>query len=263
MLSTNISSQNLLEQARANCLYQRSLASHNKSGLPILEQGCRYGFAYIRVSTMKQVIDGFSLSHQEKQLADYCKSNKIQLLNTYSDDGISGGTMNRPGLNKMLSDLRPGMVVVCSSVSRLSRNTDQLSTIYNTINERKCSLIVLDVGVDTNSPIGQAIMKILGVFAEFERNQMGERISNVMNDMSKNGTLKTKPPYGWKRVNGILEEIQEEQATIQYIKALRQANPRITAGAIVKDLTMNDIYNRKGKPFHVTTVKSIIEHNNL
>jgi site-specific DNA recombinase len=255
-----------LDHIKANYHYQLALEHSKKTGvqaLPPLEGGMRYGYAYTRVSTIMQAQDGFSLQHQERQLYEYCKLNKIQLLHTYVDDGVSGGTLDRPDLTKMLNALQPGYVVVCSSVSRLSRNTDQLSTIYKTINAKQCELILLDVGMDTSTPIGQAIMKILGVFAELERNQLGERISNVMNDMSRNGTLKKKPTYGWRRVNGELEEIGSEQAVIQYIRGLTINNPYITNASIVRELTSNKFYNRKGNPFDASTIKSIREHNNM
>ena len=255
-----------LDELKANYFYNKTVEQAEKTGKPLtapLEPGLRYGFAYLRVSTTMQALDGFSLPHQERQLFDYCKMNKIQVIETFIDDGVSGGTLERPGLKKMLNSLNPGFVVVCSAVSRLSRNTDQLSTIYNTIHSKQCELILLDVGMDTSTPFGQAIMKILGVFAELERNQLGERISNVMNDMSRNGTLKTKPPFGWKRIEGELVEVKSEQSIIQYIRGLIAIKPDITTASIVRDLTANQFFNRKGASFHTSTIKSIIEYNKL
>ena len=106
--------------------------------MPIfINQDQRQGFLYSRVSTSQQVEYGHSLEAQYSQMLNYCDSNNIQIIGNFKDAGISGGEMkNRPELLLMLESLRPKYVVVCSAISRLSRNTEQLLQITKIIQQK-------------------------------------------------------------------------------------------------------------------------------
>lgn len=217
-----------------------------------------YAFGYTRISTKLQ-LDGHSLDHQDHQINDYCKKNNLLLIEIFTDAAISGANaINRLELQRMISLIQEGIVVIVSSVSRLSRNTEQLLEINRKIKEKKGSLKILDLAVDLNSSQGECLLTVLGSFVTLERTQSNARISLVMNDMSKHGTLIKKPKYGYRVVNRKYVEEEKEQAVITCVKILLKDNPDICMGEIIRELTEANFLNKKGNPFHISTIQSII-----
>lgn len=245
--------------------YNKLHSKKEESPLPLLSNSTqRYGVIYTRVSTNMQVETGHSLAAQQQILTEYCKNNNILIVNHYTDEGISGGTIEkREGLKKMLLELRPGFVVLCTAVSRLSRNTQQLLQIHEEINLKKGQLILLDVNVDTQTPVGRLMLTLLAGYSQMEKEQIQGRISDVMQNMSANGTLKTKPRYGYTRKNGELIEVADEQVVITTIRALVRAYPGINVNKISSILTTKGYTNRRGNKFHPSTVLSIIQANDI
>lgn len=244
---------------------KKSGKKNQKESNPLipLAQGQRYGFIYSRVSTQYQADKGHSLDHQDKQLSDYCERNNIIVLEKYCDEGISGTTIkHRHALGKMLSDLKPNYVVVCSTCSRLSRNTQDLLEIHKQVASANASLIILDIQLDTNTPIGKMILTIMSSLGQFEVEQTSERVKKVMNHLSSEGKLITKPCYGYVRVNKELVEKPDEQIVIKVIKNLLKEYPNINVNQITNILNKRGFTNRKEKPFHASTVKSIIDNIN-
>ncbi len=228
-----------------------------------LSQGQRYGYLYSRVSTQYQADKGHSLDHQDKQLTDYCEKNNIIILEKFSDEGISGRSIERRhSLVRMLENLKPNYVVVCSNCSRLSRDTQDLLDINKRIEKANASLIILDIQLDTTTPIGRMILTLMSSLNQFEVEQTSDRVSKVMNHLSKEGKLITKPCYGYVRVNKELVEKPDEQIVIQIVKNLLKEYPDLNNNQITNILNKRGFTNRKEKPFHASTVKSIIENIN-
>ena len=85
---------------------------------------------YIRVSTLEQAEEGYSLSEQEERLIKYCEAMGWEVYKVYTDGGYSGGSMDRPGLKEMIADIEAGLIdkVVVYKLDRLSRS--QYDTLY-------------------------------------------------------------------------------------------------------------------------------------
>jgi site-specific DNA recombinase len=228
-----------------------------------LPPGWQLGVTYTRVSTEMQAEDGNSLEHQKAAVTKYCEDHKIKIVKYYEEPAKSGGTLDRPQLQLMLNELETGMVVVCSAMSRLSRSTDQFIEIYKIIRNKLCKLIVLDSPVDLTSEFGEGFVKLMSTMAEIERKQIKSRISSVMQNMSSQNTLRTKPCYGWKMVDKQLVPIESEQFVISIIRDIINENPNISVSSISRLLSQRDLVGRKGKPLHYTTINSIIIRNNL
>ncbi|PTI32437.1 recombinase RecB, partial [Mammaliicoccus vitulinus] len=86
---------------------------------------------YVSVSTLAQDIDGFSINAQITQLKEYCSFQGYKVVDVYADRGISGKSMNRPELQRMLKDSKEGKLdcVMVYKTSRLARNTSDLLSI--------------------------------------------------------------------------------------------------------------------------------------
>lgn len=116
---------------------------------------------YVRVSTMEQKID--------RQILAYDGADETYI------DKMSGATKNRPQLQKLLADLQKNDVVVVKSLDRLSRSTKDLLEIADQINAAGAGLKILNLGIDTSTVSGKAVMIILGAIAEMERATIKER----------------------------------------------------------------------------------------
>jgi site-specific DNA recombinase len=229
----------------------------------ILPQKLVYG--YTRVSTDMQVKEGASLEAQYAEILKYCNYNNISLGKVFCDEGLSGGTLDRPELTKMLGELRPGIVVVCKNLSRLSRSVKQFQEIFETIMSKGAHLVLLDMGVDTTTGIGKLLLVISSGLAEFERNQISERTSSVMQNMSRTKTLKTKPKYGYMyNESKQLVENPEEQQVIDLIRKMISEDPTISDTLICRKLQEAGIQKlRKSKRIYPNIINNIILYNKL
>ena len=86
---------------------------------------------YVRVSTEMQSTEGYSIDGQINQIKEYCDFHHFEVKDIYADRGISGKSMNRPDLQRMLKDAKEGNIdcVMVYKTNRLARNTSDLQTI--------------------------------------------------------------------------------------------------------------------------------------
>ena len=143
-------------------------------------------FGYCRVSTQIQAQFGSSIETQIQLLINECKKpqrddNKpvsYNLIRIYVDDGISAKNIsNRPGfveLQKQVNLLSSGrsnqkLGVIVSDLSRLTRNSDDLSLLIKWINGRFLTLKFIDNSIDPTTDAGKLILSVMGSFFEFER----------------------------------------------------------------------------------------------
>jgi site-specific DNA recombinase len=131
---------------------------------------------YLRVSTQEQV-DNYSIEAQRERLEAYCKSKGWTIYDIYVDGGYSGANMDRPALQQMLSDLPNIDVVVVYRLDRLSRSQrDTLTLIEDYFLKADVDFVSITETLDTSTPFGKAMIGILSVFAQLERETITERM---------------------------------------------------------------------------------------
>lgn len=226
---------------------------------------------YIRVSTVMQVQDGFSLEAQENKI--FLESNKMEgfLKSLYIDKGISGGSMEkRLALEKMLDDLEEGDWIIVNSVSRLARKTKDLLSIVEKIEKEGCHLMILDLNLDITSPSGKLILTMMGSQAQFEREITSERVKGVLQHLKSTGCLRTKPPFGWKmnpdHSSGASIHIKEdsEQKIIKKIRNLRGSCQDIPITTFTEVLNREKVKPpRKSKKWYHKHVKEIMKREGI
>ena len=130
---------------------------------------------YVRVST-----GGQTVGNQLRDLHAVAERLGWQIVETFIDHGISGakGRSERPALDSMMKAVIRGEVdtVAAWSVDRLGRSLQELVAILNDLRARAVDLYLHQQGLDTATPSGRAMYQMLGVFAEFERAIITERI---------------------------------------------------------------------------------------
>ena len=156
------------------------MTNNNKAG----NSESRITALYVRVSTGYQ-IDKDSLPFQKKELKNYClhvlhiPNEEIEI---YEDAGKSGKNTDRPAFQRMMKKVKSGKVarVVVYKIDRISRNLVDFSLMYDDFKDNRTTFISLNEQFDTSSAIGEAVLKIILVFAELERKLTSERVTGVM-----------------------------------------------------------------------------------
>lgn len=133
---------------------------------------------YLRVSTVDQAKEGYSIGEQEARLRDYSKAMQWEIHKVYVDPGYSGGNINRPGLQELIKDVDAGILdkVVVYKLDRLSRSQyDTLFLIQKVFLPNDCDFVSMTENFSTGSPLGRAMIGFLAVFAQLEKDRINER----------------------------------------------------------------------------------------
>lgn len=135
-------------------------------------------FLYIRVSTQEQAREGYSIGAQEERLRAYAKAKGYTVVKVYIDPGLSGTNLERPALQEMIRQIEQGSVdlVLVYKLDRLSRSQkDTLFLIEEVFLKNHVDFVSMNESFDTSTPFGRAMIGILSVFAQLEREQIRER----------------------------------------------------------------------------------------
>src|SRR3984957_5744754 len=148
---------------------------------------------YLRVSTSKQ-----ETSNQRRELEAVAARSGWQIVKVYQDTGVSGakGRDQRPGLDAMMKavNAREFDLVAAWSVDRLGRSLTDLLWILQGLHEKGIDLFLHQQGLDTSTTAGKAMFQMLGVFAEFERGIIRERVNAGLARARANGTKLGRRP---------------------------------------------------------------------
>jgi site-specific DNA recombinase len=173
---------------------------------------------YIRVSTQDQV-ENYSIEVQRERLEAYCKAKNWDIYNVYIDGGYSGATLDRPDLQRMLNDLKNINTVVVYKLDRLSRSQKgTLELIEEHFLKNNVDFVSITETLDTSTPFGKAMIGILSVFAQLERETIAERMRLGHIKRAENGLRGMGGDYdpaGYTRKNGSLIRIDDEAEHIQ------------------------------------------------
>lgn len=171
---------------------------------------------YVRVSTDEQAKEGYSLSAQQEKLEAFCFSQGWQLNGVYIEEGQSAKNINRPQLKKLLSKLDLYDVVLVYKLDRLSRSVADINELLQTFEKNSVSFKSATEPYDTTTAQGNLLINIFGSLAQFEREQLAER---VQMGMMKKATLGERnggrAPFGYELQDGKLI-IKEDEA--RYVK---------------------------------------------
>jgi DNA invertase Pin-like site-specific DNA recombinase len=189
--------------------------------------GPRTAVGYVRVSTDMQAADGLSLDAQRAAIRAFCESTGLRLLQIH-EDVESGGRADRRGLSKALAT--PSDVVVVLKFDRISRSIKHFCDLYEEhFSDGSKELVAIRESIRLDSALGRALVSILLVFAQMEREATGERTREAIVHIRKSGFHFGKAPYGFKAVPSmenpryrVLQEDPQEQRILSRIKALME-----------------------------------------
>lgn len=204
---------------------------------------------YPRVSTQEQAVNGHSIDEQVERMKKYCEAMGWKVFNIYTDAGFSGADTNRPALQRMIKDVKGGKLdkVLVYKLDRLSRSQkDTLLLIEDVFLKNNVDFVSMSENFDTSTPFGRAMIGILAVFAQLEREQIKERMAMGKYARAKQGKFggSSHVPIGYDYINGILETNDFEK--MQIIEAFTLAAAGQSPYSIAKSLNERGYTHRWG-----------------
>lgn len=180
---------------------------------------------YIRVSTQEQAMEGYSINEQQQRLAAYCTAKNWDLVHSYVDPGFSGSNINRPAMNQLIDDAKQKKfdAVLVYKLDRLSRSQkDTLYLIEDVFLKNQIDFVSMNENFDTSTAFGRAMIGILSVFAQLEREQIKERTQMGKDARAKEGLWHGGgfEPIGYDYIDGHLHINEYEAMQVREIYAL-------------------------------------------
>lgn len=218
-------------------------------------------FLYVRVSTQEQASEGYSIDEQIDRLNTYCKAMDWTVIKSYVDAGYSGATIERPALIEMVEDIKKTDAVLVYKLDRLSRSQkDTLYLIEDVFLKNNVDFISMTENFDTSSPFGRAMIGILSVFAQLEREQIKERMSMGRIGRAKEGKFHGGGwiPVGYDYIDGELKINEYEAMQVKEIHKLYQSGYSINA---ISNLFNDRGYSHKHGNWSASRVKYILKND--
>lgn len=192
----------------------------------------------------------------------------------FEDEGFSGGNLMRPAFQKMMADVRKHKfkAIVVYRLDRISRNISDFAGLTDELNKLGVSFVSIREQFDTSSSMGRAMMFIISVFSQLERETIAERIRDNMHELAKTGRwLGGNTPLGFKseavskvtvdgkaRKSFKLVPVAEEADIPKMIFDLYTGTDSLTA--VEAELLRRRIKTKQGKDFTRFAIKAILQN---
>jgi site-specific DNA recombinase len=182
---------------------------------------------YTRKSSEEGLEQEFNSLHAQREACEaYIASQRsegwVLVHDQYGDGGISGGTLERPGLQRLLEDIEDGLVdvVVVYKIDRLSRSLADFAKLVEVFDRNGVTFVSVTQSFNTTTSMGRLTLNILLSFAQFEREVTAERIRDKVAASSAKGMwMGGVPPYGYRVENRKLVIDDERAEHVRWIFA--------------------------------------------
>ena len=232
-----------------------------KKTIPQIEQ--KRAAIYVRVSTQYQV-DQASLPVQRSELVNYAKyALDIPDFVIFDDAGYSAKNTDRPDYQQMMARIRTGEFshLLVWKIDRISRNLLDFAAMYSELKQLGVVFVSKNEQFDTSSAMGEAMLKIILVFAELERNMTAERVSAVFLSRANDGIWNGgKVPFGYAydKQTKTFSILEDEAKTVRLIYALYESSKSLVT--VSKALNERGIKTRNGSEWSPTTVHTMLSN---
>lgn len=218
---------------------------------------------YIRVSTQEQAEEGYSIQMQTERLKKFCEAKDFIVANIYTDPGYSGSNIKRPALTNMINDIKSKNIdlVLVYKLDRLSRSQkDTLYLIEDVFLKNNVDFVSMNENFDTSTPLGRAMIGILSVFAQLEREQIKERMSMGHIGRAKEGYWHggSGAPIGYDFIDGRLVINEYEALQVKEIYELFLKGNTIHG---IRDIMKSKYSNRYSGWNNNATVGKIVRNS--
>lgn len=220
---------------------------------------------YLRVSTDEQADSGLGIAAQRARCEAQALVKGWPAPAEYKDEGISGTIApgpRRPGLAQLLVDVAAGLVnaVIVLDLSRLARSVKLVTSTIDELDAAGAAFVSCKENFDTSTAMGRAMLGIVAVFGQLERDLTSERTVAALAERGKQHGYKSgRLPYGYRRQPGheLIEVDDQAAAHVRAIFAQRAAGASMRA--IAGQLAQLGPAPR-GERWHATTIKTILDN---
>jgi len=195
-------------------------------------------------------------------------------ITIFEDEGFSGGNTDRPRFNILQNEIKKRKfdVLISYKLDRISRNINDFSNFVEMLDSHNCSYVSLKEQFDTSTPMGRAMMYILAVFAQLERETISERIVDNFTGLAVTGRfLGSTPPEGYDKVK--VEYVDKNGVTKKYniLKINKEESERVkfifkkylewqSISKIQGYCMQNRITNRNGNEYKCIAIRRLLTH---
>ncbi len=167
---------------------------------------------YMRKSSEEGLEQSFNSLHAQRDACEAFIASQVHegwrlVPEAYDDGGLSGGSMERPALQRLLQDVRDGLVdiVVVYKVDRLTRSLADFAKLTELFDAHGASFVSVTQAFNTSTSMGRLTLNVLLSFAQFEREVAGERIRDKIALSKRRGMwMGGLPPLGYDGIQGKL-----------------------------------------------------------
>ena len=211
---------------------------------------------YVRCSTSGQEDSGAGVTAQRHSIELACSTRGWELADVVVEQASAKGmtTKARPKLNQLLDDLDTGVAdaLVVAKLDRLVRSIKDFTTILErsrreTTKVHRWALVVVDLGIDLESPYGEAVAGVLAVFAQLERNLIGQRTREALAEKRAQGVVLGRP-------RTLSENVRERI----YTERAKGLSPEAIARGLNEDAIATA---QGGARWHPSTVRKVLERS--
>lgn len=221
---------------------------------------------YTRKSSEEGLEQDFnSLQAQREACEAYIKSQKsenwILIPTAYDDGGYSGGTLERPALQQLLSDAKTGKIdiIVVYKIDRLTRSLMDFSKIIEVLDAHQASFVSITQHFNTTTSMGRLTLNMLLSFAQFEREVTAERIRDKYAASKKKGMwMGGYPPFGYERKDKKLIPHHQQAAILKSL--FKQYHSLKSVGKLLDWVRENNVQTSLGKPFTKINLHRILSN---
>jgi DNA invertase Pin-like site-specific DNA recombinase len=214
---------------------------------------------YTRKSSEEGLEQAFNSLHAQREACEaYIASQRsegwVLVRDQYDDGGISGGTLDRPGLKRLMADIEDGLidVVVVYKIDRLSRSLADFARLVEVFDRNGVTFVSVTQSFNTTTSMGRLTLNILLSFAQFEREVTAERIRDKFAASRRKGIfMGGNPPFGYRVENRKLVIVPEHADLVRQVFArfIETGSATVIAGEMVALGTATPKGNRIDKKF--------------
>lgn len=216
----------------------------------------------------RQSVDRIDSISVESQV-EFCKREVIgEQIKVYTDKGYSGKNTDRPAFRELVRDVRDGKIrrVIVYRLDRISRSVLDFAGMIELFQKHQVDFVSTMEKFDTGTPIGKAMLMIVMIFAQLERETIQQRVIDAYQSRSKRGFyMGGRVPYGFCLRETVIDGVRtkmyvpvEEEANIVRLIFSLYTDPQTSLGDIMRYLEEHCIFKRDGTLFGRSRIRDVI-----
>ncbi len=233
---------------------------------------------YVRVSTMGQVKDGYSLTYQTEEIQKYAATHNLDLIGIYEDKGISGAkvdeddlTIAREGLQEMLSTVRWQEVkyVIVLNTSRFWRSDLVKVLIHRELKRNNAEIRSIEqpnYSIYTKDPTDILVNGMLELLDQYQRLEIALKLGRGRKKKAQQGGYaggRVAFGYSAKKSQKALEVNEEQAIAVKRVFEIKQGNPALTLSQIASIINSEGFRTTQGKEFTKVQIKRILDRKDF